>query len=141
MCVVKSFAIPHTVFGTSLHVVGGSRALVLFTLVVVILRIVGQKLMKKLFLYLTLCLSVHKRYKIPNGQSRETGSIENTSWRQTKQQQNTMCVRLTRDILKMVNLVNIVSIWIWMELTCIIVCIHKIFIVVVTSSASLKKNN
>jgi ABC-type Co2+ transport system permease subunit len=30
----------HIVFGTSLHVVGGSRALVLFTLVVVILRIV-----------------------------------------------------------------------------------------------------
>jgi hypothetical protein len=37
---VKSVAIPHKVFGTSLHVVGGSRALVLFTLVVVILRIV-----------------------------------------------------------------------------------------------------
>jgi hypothetical protein len=34
-----------------------------------------KKLIKKLFLYLTLCLSVHKRYKIPNGQSRETGSI------------------------------------------------------------------
>jgi hypothetical protein len=32
----------------------------------------------------------------------------------------------TRDILKMVNLDNIVSIWIWMELTCIIVCIHNI---------------
>ena len=38
--VVKSVAIPHKVFGTSLHVVGGSRALVLFTLVLVILRIV-----------------------------------------------------------------------------------------------------
>jgi uncharacterized integral membrane protein len=47
----------------------------------------------------------------------------------------------TCDILKMVNLVNIVSISIWMEITCIIVCIHTIFIVVVTSSASLKKNN
>ena len=37
---MKSVAIPHKVFGTSLHVVGGSTALVLFTLVVVILRIV-----------------------------------------------------------------------------------------------------
>jgi hypothetical protein len=51
-----------------------------------------KKLIKKLFLYLTLCISVHKRNKIPNGQSRETGSIEYTSCRQTKQQQNTMCV-------------------------------------------------
>jgi penicillin V acylase-like amidase (Ntn superfamily) len=40
----------------------------------------------------SLLLSVHKRNKIPNGQSRETGSIEYTSYRQIKQQQNTMCV-------------------------------------------------
>jgi hypothetical protein len=45
------------------------------------------------FIYeLSASISVHKRYKIPNGQSRETGSIEYTSWRQTKQQQNIMCV-------------------------------------------------
>ena len=51
---MKSVAILHTMFGTSLHVVGGSRALVLFTIVVVILRIVVPNTHCVLFLF---CLS------------------------------------------------------------------------------------
>ena len=49
-----------------------------------------KTLIKKLFLY--SCISVNKRYNIPNGPSRETGSKGYTSRRQTKQQHNAICV-------------------------------------------------
>lgn len=45
----------------------------------------------------------------------------------------------TRVIFEMVNLVNNISIWIWMEITCRMLCIPNIFIVVVKSSASFQK--